>query len=288
MFELSYDILDELDAREVDAAKAVVEQTDDEQVTPEEFYPKLQELFCTHLFIVNLTYTYEMDVEELCYRMQQVTENYFGACGLNVQAVTVAFGKPYITMPDSHIRELPYNTIPEQYGITFKIPVRMIPALTKEEKPRLVSNTVNFLASLYSIIKKFQTKYNERGCIYSYRVNQKMISESILSKYEPVHTEDFYRCKFQPETYIEQDDTSSERLFSMAIELYNILVKYKESTPTNRTSFDKIKAVLQSWIERYKHTDKKLTFVESNENKENDEFSTKQVEVNGRHYTIIT
>ena len=67
MFELCYDILDELtEPREINAAQVVVEQDVETQdsMTPEEFYSKFKELFCTHIFAINLMRYESMDVIE--------------------------------------------------------------------------------------------------------------------------------------------------------------------------------------------------------------------------------
>ena len=85
MFELCYDILDELtEPREINAAQVVVEQDVETQdsMTPEEFYSKFKELFCTHIFAINLMRYENMDVRRVKEDIQYLSEHYFGKCGI--------------------------------------------------------------------------------------------------------------------------------------------------------------------------------------------------------------
>ena len=95
MFELYYDILDELtEPREINSAQGAGEQDVETQdsMTLEEFYNKFRELFCTHIFATNLMRYKNMEVRRVKEVIQYLSEHYFGKCGLDVQVVETLWG----------------------------------------------------------------------------------------------------------------------------------------------------------------------------------------------------
>lgn len=252
MFELCYDILDELtEPREINAAQVVVEQDVETQdsMTPEEFYIRFRELFCTHIFAINLMRYEDMDVRRVKEDIQYLSEHYFGKCGLDVQVVEVPWGKvlPY-GIDDIEERLVdPDEVVTEPYKVMFKVPIRI---MRPADKKKVVKNLINFSATLYGIINKYLYDENQDGDIVSYHVDFKANRWKISQNESYIHTSAFYSRKFCPQSLYENNhnpnvmQSEGDGILSMRLTLYYVLecvgIKMNVIAP-----------IVHNWLEKY-------------------------------------
>ena len=91
MFELCYDILDELTEIKNDSAKKAIETNEDEfsrvAHSPDEFYMSLKSKECTHLFTLELKDSRRLLIPLIREILDEMSVRYFGDCGLATMAV---------------------------------------------------------------------------------------------------------------------------------------------------------------------------------------------------------
>ena len=297
MFELTYDILDELtDPREINAAQAVVEQDVEPEalLTPEEFYIKFKELWCTNLFIINLHYYWSSkSVNEIKSRLQEIRNHYLGECGLDVQAVGLYRNRLTIRgealSGDEEFLVTDENTsYSEPWNILFKIPVRI--GLYKSD--RLVRKICNFFACLYSIIQPYTDETNYEGIV---DVRTRLIGGA-LSDQSNVHSWPFYTHKFAPMNLYENNhdpnvaQTELTDLNHMTIELFEAFCRINAMfVRFPKMKLDDMKSALKNWIGRYSPKTEMIDeeIVRDIVDAENDVFYAQKLEVNNHRYTII-
>ena len=253
MFELCYDILDELtEPREINAAQVVVEQDVETQdsMTPEEFYSKFKELFCTHIFAINLMRYKSMDVRRVKENIQYLSEHYFGKCELDVQVVEAPWGKvlPY-GIDDIEERLVdPDEVVTKPYKVMFKVPIRIMRPV---DKKKVVKNLINFSATLYGIINKYLYAGNQDGDILSYHVDFKANEWKMpQNKASYIHTRAFYSRKFCPQSLYENNHnpnvmkSEADGIRSMRWSLCDVL-------ECIGIKMDVIAPIVHNWVEKY-------------------------------------
>ena len=252
MFELCYDILDELtEPREINAAQVVVEQDVETQdsMTPEEFYNKFRELFCTHIFAINLMRTETMDVRRVKGDIQYLSEHYFGKCGLDVQVVEAPWGRvlPY-GIDDIEERLVdPDEVVTKPYKVMFKVPIRI---MRPTDKKKVVKNLINFSATLYGIINKYLYDENQDGYIVSHHVDFKANGWKMSKNKAYIQTSAFYSRKFCPQSLYENNhnpnvmQSEADGILSMRLSLYYIL-------ECVGIKMDVIAPIVHNWVEKY-------------------------------------
>lgn len=288
---IKYDILDELtEPREINAAQVVVEQDVETQdsMTPEEFYNKFRELFCTHIFAINLMRYESMDVRRVKENIQYLSEHYFGKCGLDVQVVEAPWGKvlPYgIDDIEERLVDLD-EVVTEPYEVMFKVPLRIIrPA----DKKKVIKNLINFSTTLYSIINKYLYDKNQAGDIVSYHVDFKANKWKMSQDEAYIHTSAFYSRKFCPQSLYENNHNPNvmqsgvDSILSMRVSLFCVLESIK-------IKMDDIAPILHNWVEKYSP---KTDFINEEDvadvvHDNADELSARTLEIDGRRYTIIS
>jgi len=292
MNAIKYDILDELtEPREINAAQVIVEQDVETQdsMTPEEFYNKFRELFCTHIFSINLMRTETMDVRRVKEDIQYLSEHYFGKCGLDVQVVEAPFGKvlPYgiddieeiLVDPDELVTEPPYK-------VMFKVPIRI---MRPADKKKVVKNLINFSATLYGIINKYLYDENQDGDIVSYHVDFKANKWKMCQDEAYIHTSAFYSRKFCPQSLYENNhnpnvmQSENDSILSMRLSLFCVL----ESVGIR---MDTIEPIVHNWVDKYSP---KTDFINEEDvadviHDNADELSARTLEIDGHRYTIIS
>ena len=253
MFELCYDILDELTVpREINAAQVAVEQDvkTQDSMTPEEFYNKFKELFCTHIFVINLMRYEDMDVRRVKEDIQYLSEHYFGKCGLDVQVVEAPWRKELqYRIGDIEERLVdPDEVVTEPYKVMFKVPIRI---MQPADKKKDVKNLINFSATLYTIINKYLYDGNQDGDIVSYYVDFKANGWKMSqNKASYIHTRAFYSRKFCPQSLYENNhnpnvmQSEADGILSMRLSLYYVL------EPVG-IKMDVITPILHNWVEKY-------------------------------------
>ena len=252
MFELCYDILDELtEPREINAAQVVVEQDVETQdsMTPEEFYNKFKELFCTHIFAINLMRYESMDVRRVKEDIQYLSEHYFGKCGLDVQVVEAPWGRvlPY-GIDDIEERLVdPDEVVTKPYKVMFKVPIRIMRPV---DKKKVVKNLINFSATLYGIINKYLYDENQDGYIVSHHVDFKANGWKMSKNKAYIQTSAFYSRKFCPQSLYENNhnpnvmQSEADGILSMRLSLYYVL-------ECVGIQMGVIAPILHNWVEKY-------------------------------------
>ena len=254
MFELCYDILDELiEPREINAAQVAVEQDVETQdsMTPEEFYNKFKELFCTHIFAINLMRYESMDVRRVKEDIQYLSEHYFGKCGLDVQVVEAPWGKilPY-GIDDIEERLVdPDEVVTKPHRVTFKVPIRIMRPV---DKKKVVKNLIKFSATLYGIINKYLYDENQNGYIVSHHVDFKENGWKMSQDEAYIHTRAFYSRKFCPQSLYENNhnpnvmQSEADGIRSMRWSIYDVL-------ECIGIKMDVIELIVHNWVEKYSH-----------------------------------
>ena len=290
MNAIKYDILDELtQPREINAAQVVVEQDVEPEasLTPEDFYNKFRELFCTHIFAINLMRYESMDVRRVKENIQYLSEHYFGKCGLDVQVVEAPLGKvlPYVIDDIEERLVNPDKIVTEPYKVTFKVPLRI---MRTTDKKKVIKNLINFSATLYSIISKYLYDENQNGDIVSYHVNFKANGWK-MSQNAYINTSAFYSRKFCPQSLYENNHNPNvmqsevDSTLSMRLSIYYVL-------ECIGIKMDTITPILHNWVEKYSH---KTDFINEEDiadviHDNADERAARTLEIDGRRYTIIS
>lgn len=291
MFELCYDILDELaESREINAAQVVVEQNVETQdsMTPEEFYNKFKELFCTHIFAINLMRYESMDVRRVKEDIQYLSEHYFGKCGLDVQVVEAPWSKNLQYRIDDLEERLvdPDEVVTKPYKVMFKVPIRI---MRPADKKKVVKNLINFSATLYGIINKYLYDENQDGYIVSHHVDFKANGWKMSKNKAYIQTSAFYSRKFCPQSLYENNhnpnvmQSEADGILSMRLSLYYVL-------ECVGIKMDVIAPIVHNWVEKYSP---KTDFINEEDvtdvvHDNADELSSRTLEIYGRRYTIIS
>ena len=295
---IKYDILDELtEPREINAAQAVVEQDVDPKtlLTPEEFYIKLKELWCTNLFIINLHYDWSpKSVNEIKSRLQEIRNHYLGECEIDVQPVGLyrnrwAIRVETLSGTEEFLVTDGNASYSEPWNILFKIPVKI--GLDKSD--RLVKKICNFFACLYSIIQPYTDETNYEGIV---DVRTRLIGGA-LSNPSKIHSWSFYAHKFTPVSLYENNhdpnvaQTGLTDLNHMTIELFEAFCRRNAMFDRFlKMRLDDMKSALKNWIGRYSPKTEMIDeeIVRDIVDANNDVFYTQKLEVNNRRYTIIS
>lgn len=174
MFELTYDILDDLDVIGRDVKKCVIDDSEPklEYVdSVDAWYDEVYRQGCTHMFTFEVPYREDnhLDISELADDLHNVAELTFGECPM-VQVVNIektgfenmmGWTQPYIhIVPDNILREeSKYCICHDRESIVFKIPVR-VPLNYEDEyhkgARRTIIKMLNFMATLKSIAIKVE------------------------------------------------------------------------------------------------------------------------------------
>ena len=280
-----------MEPREINAAQVVIEQDVETQdsMTPEEFYSKFKELFCTHIFAINLMRYKSMDVRRVKEDIQYLSEHYFGKCGLDVQVVEAPWGRvlPY-GIDDIEERLVdPDKVVTEPYEVMFKVPIRI---MQPADKKKDVKNLINFSATLYRIINKYLYDGNQDGDIVSYYVDFKANGWKMSqNKASYIHTRAFYSRKFCPQSLYENNhnpnvmQSEADGILSMRLSLYYVL------EPVG-IKMDVITPILHNWVEKYSP---KTDFINEEDvadvvHDNADELSVRTLKIDGKRYTIIS
>lgn len=176
MFELKYDILDDLDARTTNTAERAIASSDEndcrEYTTPQEYYRYMARVDCTHLFSLTVLDGWMIDLKRVVEEIRAVAENYFDDCPpvmcvynpwekvrsldkIN-EIVEEASQEVFVNLDD--LSEYNYEII------NIRIPIKMDDSLSKQ---RRILKMINFLLTLRKTYFRYHKAVKFRNLCYS-------------------------------------------------------------------------------------------------------------------------
>ena len=275
MFELCYDILDELTEIKNDSVKKAIETNEDEfsrvAHSPDEFYMSLKSKECTHLFTLELKDSHNIPVVLMRELLDEITVRYFGDCGLATMAVKryqplnrySIVGDPLYAINKEWMVDETFCPSDTKKWFIFKMPIKMSGSATK-----LTRNTCNFFASVYSILKKFDLDLEYKSLDYysfysyqirfiknlNYRPDLKEINPYGY-KFKPatiITIKDYYEHKYNPQPEFENNRTNiavfdGPTKSKLSNELYPVLSGHCDVVS------DRMMTELNKWWSKYKY-----------------------------------
>jgi hypothetical protein len=273
MLELCYDILDELTEIKNDSVKKVIETNEDEfsrvAHSPDEFYMLLKSKECTHMFTLELDDNHSIPVMLMRELLDEITVRYFGDCGLATMAVkrhqpvnqymTSILRDPLCAIDKEWIVDETFCSSETKKWFIFKMPIKMSGSATK-----VIRNTCNFFANVYSLMKKYELEYNNAYNFYCYQIrrienlNYRPDLKEINPygyKFKPatiITIKDYYEHKYNPQPEFENNGTNiavfdGPTKSKLSNELYPILSEHCD------VDSDRMMTELNKWWSKYKY-----------------------------------
>lgn len=274
MFELCYDILDELTEIKNVSVKKAIETNEDEfsrvAHSPSEFYMSLKSKECTHLFTLELKDSRRLPIPLIREILDEMSVRYFGDCGLATMAVIryqpvnrySILGDPLYAIDKEWIVDETFCPSDIKKWFIFKIPVKMSGSATK-----LTRNTCNFFASVYSLMQKYDLEYNNLPNAYNFYCYQIRFIENLNYrpdlkeinpfgyKFKPasvITIKDYYEHKYNPQPEFKNNGTNAAVFDGptknkLSNELYPVLSGHCDVVS------DRMMTELNKWWSKYKY-----------------------------------
>ena len=274
MFELCYDILDELTEIKNDSVKKAIETNEDEfsrvAHSPSEFYMSLKSKECTHLFTLELKDRRGLPIPLIREILDEMSVRYFGDCGLATMAVKryqpvnrySILGDPLYAIDKEWIVDETFCPSDTKRWFIFKMPIKMSGSATK-----LTRNTCNFFASVYSLMWKYDLEYNNLPNAYNFYSYQIKFIENLNYRPDPreinpygykfkpasvITIKDYYEHKYNPQPEFKNNGTNVAVLdvptkSKLSNELYPVLSGHCDVVS------DRMMTELNKWWSKYKY-----------------------------------
>ena len=197
MFEIKYDILDDLDVKTVNVQElSDNSETDSHTISVPEFYQRITDAECSHILVVGIQMEKDVQIEQIMERINQIVHRFFpdvpdahvtfltnsllSVC-INISAMTFSDFTDY----DNYECYLEYTKLKNTvYSALIKIPIKL-PFYTNAHN---VNRMLKFMASIRGAYVFKRTAKISRMLVYSlyedgpYKVPEKIdISESIYN-----------------------------------------------------------------------------------------------------------
>ena len=189
MFELKYDILDDLDAKTVNVQELSDNgETDSHTISVSDFYQKVTDTECSHILVVGIQIAEDVQIEQIKERINQIVHRFFP----DVPDAHVTFPTNSVSSVCTIISAMTFNdfTDYDNYGgyleytklkntvssALIKIPIKL-PFYTNAH---IVNKMLNFMASLRGAYVFNRTAKISRMLVYSlyedgpYKVPEKL------------------------------------------------------------------------------------------------------------------
>lgn len=259
-----YDILDDLEPLQNNSVKQIIKKSDEsnyDNICTNDFYHKLRECNCTFLFLLTIDYKRWLDIRKIRDVLTAARNRFYGECGAPVISVAIfptIDNYEYLSSPINGLghqitidNDLPLAA--KQDYVEFKIPIR-IGGKMKNSVHRCVWNTLNFLATIYSIMSKYNDMPPGHDCITYHRLiyeaPQSIFSEYgyAFSTFNTLSTGDVFTHKFHSESEYEYDHNPNKCQSNKGghlLEMTNFLNIGKKFT------YKKIETEFNKWWKKY-------------------------------------
>lgn len=250
MFELSYDILDDLGPIESRSKQRIIDEIDKETLFPEmsveEWYSDVYTQGCNLMFTLDMPIRFEHilgDKVELIETLNLLLERYFGKHP-RIQAVYVGATENVLEWLDTSTipierrdvsKRFLNDILPSEYPnnrLVFKMPVK----LNVDNIPRTIFHILDFLAAMWPLRNKYGLKYSMCFC----RLNYKFIQWSGIMPHE------FITCREPYELKYTNDNPNNTGWIRSPVSMLAHLI-YKDAEKNNTAH-----GACYAWINKYK------------------------------------